>query len=140
MLIVKIFFSLRIWVMFSILASLAIWKLPMARAFVQGHEQLVLLIELSVLVVSAGISLYGIYSVEGVKEFVKDNLGDVLILLIASCSLTFMLSTGGLTAYWLPPTMMGISIFFAFFDYLFSLNGGASKLLEMDKERMSIDK
>lgn len=140
MYIFKIFFSTRIWIAISVMCSFVVWLHPLARNFVQGNEERVLLVQIGVLLLSTVISLWGVYSVEGVKGFIKDNLGDVIILIISSNALTYMVSKEGIAGYWLPLVMMGISIFFAFFDYLFSLNGGASKLLEMDKERISVDR
>ena len=55
--------------------------------------------------------------------FVKDIIGDVLVWTVTVVSLTYGVATG-MTAYWLPLAMLGVSSFFAFFDFLFSLNGG----------------
>lgn len=134
--ILKIFFSTRVWVILSLLASFGVMFWPVVRVEVQGQEQLVLLIQLGVLVISTGITVYSTYEVEGKDEFVKDIMMDVFILVVSVAALVYGFSTG-LNEYWLPMAMMGVSAFFAFFDFAFSLNGGASKLLEMDKSQFT---
>ncbi len=136
MTLLKIFFATRIWVVLTVLAGLSVMFWPTARVFSQGQEQTLLLLEIGILVVSTGFSIFSTYEVESKDAFVKDIIGDVLVWTITIMSLTYAVATG-MIAYWLPLAMLGVSGFFAFFDFLFSLNGGASKLLEMDKTQIS---
>jgi hypothetical protein len=135
----KLLFSTRIWVLLSVLLSLGVFFYPPARVITTGNETLILLIEVVILVLATGLTIFTTYEVEGVKSFFNDIVADVMMLVIAACSMTYILATG-LTGYWLPVATLGVAIVFAFFDFVFSLNGGASKLLEMDKGRVSVDR
>jgi hypothetical protein len=128
----KILFSSSIWVILAILASLAVMFWPVASLAVKGEEEKVLLIQISILLVTTAFTIFSTYDIEGKDEFVKDIIKDVFILMICVGGIVHGFTTG-INDYWLPMAMMGVSTLFAFFDFIFSLNGGASKLLEMDK-------
>ena len=100
---------------------------------------------IAVLVVSAlsiAVSAFGAFDIESKREFVWDIILDVLVFGMAIWVLTYLLTLqfyGGRVspqAVYLTITALGLSIL----DFLISLNGGAGKLLEMDREHFIRDR
>ena len=133
-----VFFSVRMWIMASIAVAIVLTQRVELKELVLGQETLVLLVQGGILTFSAFISLIGSYSVESDREFRMDMILDVIVLVGASCSLTAIYCLG-LGEYWLPLGMLAMAVFFAVIDFMFSLTGGSSKLLEMDKNRTSFE-
>lgn len=135
----RLLFSIRLWLPAAIAAGFTVLLVPAVRVAVEGIEPWIILAEVGVLSVSVAISIAGTYNAESIRDFLLDIKGDVVNLLLSSNSLTYLYATTGFTGNWLALTMIALPLAFAAFDLAFSLNGGASKLLEMDKGRMSID-
>ncbi len=106
-----------------------------------GFLQLLILI-LVIGAISISISAFGAFDIESKRAFVWDIILDVLVFGFAVWMLTYLLTLrvyGGnvsIQALYLTFTAMGLSIL----DFLISLNGGAGKLLEMDREHFTRDR
>jgi len=106
-----------------------------------GFLQLLILI-LVISAISISISAFGAFDIESKRAFVWDIILDVLVFGFAIWMLTYLVTLrlygGGVSiqALYLTATALGLSVL----DFLISLNGGAGKLLEMDREHFTRDR
>lgn len=92
--------------------------------------------------ISIAVSAFGSFDITSKRAFVLDIIIDVIFLCFALTMMTYLLTLGALNqggvssdAIFLTLTALGLSII----DFMISLNGGAGKLLEMDREHVSQD-
>ncbi len=91
--------------------------------------------------ISIAVSAFGSFDITSKRAFVLDIIIDVIFLCFALTTMTYLLTLGALNrgvssdAIFLTLTALGLSII----DFMISLNGGAGKLLEMDREHVSQD-
>jgi len=133
-------FSVRTWVFLSIISAYLLLMMPSARVAAIGYEAEILLVNGVVLALSLFFSIYGTYNSESVREFLSDIKGDVIQWGISLASITYLYADSGFEGNSLPLWMLISSFAATTADLAFSLNGGASKLLEMDKENFRKDK
>ncbi len=107
---------------------------------VVGFLQLLIGI-LVVSAVSIAMSAFSSFDIDSKRAFVMDIILDLIFFGASMAMLTylFVLSIYGLEissqAMYLTITALGLSVL----DFLISLNGGAGKLLEMDREHFTRD-
>ncbi len=91
--------------------------------------------------VSIAVSAFGSFDITSKRAFVLDIIIDVFFLCLSLTTMTYLLTLTALNerispdAIFLTLTALGLSII----DFMISLNGGAGKLLEMDREHISPD-
>jgi len=129
-----IFLSIRLWAFISIVVAYTIIFVPQARLWTNEYETETLLATGVSLAVSLFFSIYGTYSTESVREFLHDIRGDVILWGMSLASLVYLYADTGFSGNTLPLWMLLFCFLATTGDLAFSLNGGASKLLEMDKE------
>jgi len=132
--------SIRLWVFLSIALAYLIMLMPAAAIFALDYKVLILSVNAGVLTVSLFLSIFGTYNTESVSEFISDIKGDVIMWGFSLGSLVHLYTETGFTGNSMPLWILVFCLGATTGDLAFSLNGGASKLLEMDKDRTSIDK
>lgn len=106
-----------------------------------GFLQLLILI-LVISAISISVSAFGAFDIESKRAFVWDIILDVIVFGFAVLMLTYLLTLQfygvdvSPQALYLTFTAIGLSVL----DFLISLNGGAGKLLEMDREHFTRDR
>jgi hypothetical protein len=104
-------------------------------------------LQLLILILVAGalsisVSAFGAFDIESKRAFVWDIILDVIVFGFAIWMLTYLLTLQvygarvSVQALYLTFTAVGLSVL----DFLISLNGGAGKLLEMDREHFTRDR
>ena len=120
--------SPRIWVMIILAVSAAYHFYP--RVFHRVDTIMLLLVILGIAFLVFLTTALGTYDISSVEEFVKDIIMDVLYLII---SVSCVVAGVFLHANQYSLGIIGIAIILSGADFVLSLKGGASKLLEMDK-------
>lgn len=129
----KVLLSTRLWIIFFVVLGIVfLW--PQVGAFFMGYEVYFLLVQIIICGITTGMTAFSAFEIESKGEFVKDIVLDVLLLLIPIVVLVRAFDS---EAYWFPFLVLVFSVLFAAADFLISLNTGAGKLLEMDKQRFA---
>lgn len=134
----KVIFSIRLWNMFAIAVAIGLTQSQEFKdlflVLIQNQVELVPVFLGSIMACVAFFSLVKSYSISSIKEFRNDTFFDVIVLLLAVCTITYVygLELGDDT---LPLTLLAISGGFAAFDFLFSLVAGSAKLERIVKKQ-----
>jgi hypothetical protein len=129
----KILFSPRFWVPVILVQGVLIHFFPEIMNTIMKEPLLVMIVTMGIAFIVTAINFMSVYTINSERDFIMDQVIDVVILLIAAIFLIIGIYESA-SGYVL--TIILIAFGISVVDYLASLVGGASKLLEMDKTQI----